>query len=122
MPKRTPLLKSSLTATERYHVKDSLGFGPWRLVTVDGLEPGGPRRFSDAELEAHWHGWASEEKAPGGRRDWDETDWGYRRFVLGEDERTAFRECRRLQYEQDERDEAEYEAARERDEREWGRA
>lgn len=95
MPKREPQLEARLPPMERFWIGNALSFGPWRLTGPDN-EPVGERRYSDAELERHWYGWAKF-AAPSDRRDWSARDWGWRRFELGEDAVAAFIECRRLQ-------------------------
>jgi hypothetical protein len=76
-------------------LKWSLAFGPWRSVLRDeGVTPAREPSFTDDELADAWK-WAQHEPPPWRTGEWDETTWAYRRYVLGEDAVTAFRECRR---------------------------
>lgn len=83
-----------MTATERFHIKDALSFGPWRQLTDGAGRAGGRRLFSDEELEAHWLGWAKDEPRSPNFPEWDESSWAVRRFELGEDAEAAFVKCR----------------------------
>jgi hypothetical protein len=90
---------ATLSELERFQAMLALTFGPWRCVDAKGRGVG-PRRFTDAELEQHWQ-WARLGPASRFRDEWNEEDWGYRRFVLGETPGVAFKACRRLQRERE---------------------